>query len=54
MHDSDALCWKQLGSMIKYDLAVTDTSYRWLQLLYGTPLVTAGRKHVIAENLLLS
>ena len=51
MHDTDALVWKQLGSMIKYDLAVTDTSYKWLQLLYGTPLVTAGRKHTIAENL---
>lgn len=51
MHDSDALCWKQLGSMIKYDLAVTDTSYKWLQLLYGTPLVTAARKQTIAENL---
>lgn len=51
MHDTDALCWKQLGSMIKYDLAVTDTSYKWLQLLYGTPLVSAARKHVIAKNL---
>lgn len=54
MHDADALCWKQLGSMIKYDLAVTDTSYKWLQLMYGTPLVSAGRKHCIAENLLLA
>lgn len=54
MHDVDALCWKQLGSMIKYDLAVTDTSYRWLQLLYGTPLISAGRKHCIADNLLLA
>lgn len=54
MHDTDALCWKQLGSMIKYDLAVTDTSYKWLQLLYGTPLVNAARKHTIADNLLLS
>lgn len=54
MHDPDALCWKQLGSMIKYDLAVTDTSYRWLQLLYGTPLVSAGRKHTIAQNLIPS
>lgn len=54
MHDSDALCWKQLGSMIKYDLAVTDTSYKWLQLLYGTPLVSAARKQVIAKNLLLA
>jgi hypothetical protein len=54
MHDADALCWKQLGSMIKYDLAVTDTSYRWLQLMYGTPLISAGRKHTIAKNLKLS
>lgn len=54
MHDADALAWKQLGSMIKYDLAVTDTSYKWLQLMYGTPLVAAGRKHVIAKNLTLS
>lgn len=52
MHDPDTLCWKQLGSMIKYDLAVTDTSYKWLQLLYGTPLVSAGRKHVIAKNII--
>lgn len=51
MHDTDALCWKQLGSMIKYDLAVTDTSYKWLQLLYGTPLVAAARKHTIVENI---
>lgn len=51
MHDTDTLSWKQLGSMIKYDLAVTDTSYRWLQLMYGTPLVSAGRKHVIADNI---
>jgi hypothetical protein len=54
MHDADALCWKQLGSMIKYDLAVTDTSYKWLQLMYGTPLIAAGRKHVIAKNLRLA
>ncbi len=51
MNDADTLCWRQLGSMIKYDLAVTDTSYKWLQLMYGTPLVSAGRKHVIAKNL---
>lgn len=50
-HDSDVLCWKQLGSMIKYDLAVVDTSYKWLQLLYGSPLVSAARKNVIVENI---
>ena len=31
MHDPDVLAWKQLGSMIKYDLAVTTTQYEWLQ-----------------------
>lgn len=51
MHDADCLSFKQLGSLIKYDLAVTDTSYKWLQLMYGTPLVSAARKHVIADNL---
>ena len=51
-HDSDVFCWKQLGSLIKYDLAVTNTSYRWLQLLYGTPLVMAPRKLTIADNLI--
>ncbi len=51
MHDIDVLCFKQLGSMIKYDLAVTDTSYKWLQLLYGTPLVAAARKLTMAKNI---
>ena len=51
MHDADVLCWKQLGSMIKFDLAVVDTSYKWLQLMYGTPLVAAARKNVILDNL---
>ena len=51
MHDPDVLCWKQLGSMIKYDLAVTTTQYEWLQLLYGTPLIMAPLKNVIIRNL---
>ena len=51
MHGKDTLAFFQLGSMIKYDLAVTDTSYKWLQLLYGTPVVLQGRKHVMLKNL---
>lgn len=51
MHDPDVLCWKQLGSLIKYDLAVTNTSYQWLQLLYGMMVVMAPRKNVIIDNL---
>lgn len=51
MHDPDTLCFKQLGNMIKYDLAVIDTSYRWLQLLYGMIVIQQPRKHVIIDNL---
>ena len=54
MHDPDVLSFKQLGSMIKYDLAVTDTSYRWLQLLYGMIVIQAPRKNVIIDNISLS
>jgi hypothetical protein len=51
MNDPDVLVFKQLGSMIKYDLAVTDTSYKWLQLLYGMIVMPAARKNVLAKNL---
>lgn len=53
MHDPDALVFRQLGSMIKYDLAVTDTSYKWLQLLYGMIVIQAPRKHTIIRNIAL-
>lgn len=51
MHDPDVLCWKQLGSLIKYDLAVTNTSYQWLQLLYGMVVIQAPRKNIMIKNL---
>ena len=51
-HDIDVFCWKQLGSMVKFDLGVTNTSYTWNQLLYGTPLVMAPHKLTIAKNLI--
>jgi len=51
MHDPDVFCWKQLGSLIKYDLAVTNTSYQWLQLLYGMVVIQAPRKNIIIDNL---
>ena len=50
--DPDVVCWKQLGPLMKFDIAVLGTAYRWLQLLYGTPLVMAPRKNVIMKNLL--
>lgn len=51
MNDPDVLVFRQLGSMIKYDLAVTDTSYKWLQLLYGMVVIQAPRKNVIVKNI---
>lgn len=51
MHGRDTLAFFQMGGLIKYDLAVTDTSYRWLQLIYGAPVVLQGRKHVLIKNL---
>jgi len=50
-NDGEVVVWKQLGSMVKYDLATIDTSYRWNQLIYGAPLITAPKKNVIIENL---
>lgn len=51
MNDPDVLCWKQLGSLIKYDLAVTNTSYQWLQLMYGSMLIMQPRKNIIISNI---
>ena len=51
MNDPDVLVWRQLGSLIKYDLAVTTTSYQWLQLIYGGIMVMAPRKNIIIDNL---
>lgn len=53
MHDPDVLVFRQLGSMIKYDLAVTDTSYKWLQLLYGMIVIQAPRKNALIKNIAL-
>jgi len=50
-NDGETLVWKQLGSMVKYDLATVDTSYRWNQLIYGAPLITAPKRCVVIENL---
>lgn len=49
--DAESLCWKQLAPMMKMDLAVVAAAYRWMQLLYGTPIVFTPRKNVIIENI---
>jgi hypothetical protein len=49
--DSECLRFKQLAPLMKMDLAIVATAYRWMQLLYGTPIVYAPRKHLIYMNI---
>ena len=43
--------WKQLAPMMRWPLAITDTSIRWLQLIYGTPTLYAPRKIAMVKNI---
>lgn len=45
------ISFKQLAPMMKMDLAVVEPSIRWLQLLYGTPVIYAPKKWVIIKNI---
>lgn len=49
--NSDDLTWKQLAPLMKMDLAITGPAYRWMQLLYGTPIVFAPLHHAILDNI---
>lgn len=49
--DAEVLRFKQLAPLMKMDLAVVATAYRWMQLLYGTPIVYAPRKNLLFENI---
>lgn len=49
--DAEVLRFKQLAPLMKMDLAVVATAYRWMQLLYGTPIVYAPRKNFLIENI---
>jgi hypothetical protein len=44
------IAFKQLAPMMKMDLAVVEPSIRWLQLLYGVPVIYAPRKWVVIKN----
>jgi hypothetical protein len=44
------MAFKQLAPMMKMDLAVIEPSIRWLQLLYGVPIIYAPRKWVMIKN----
>ena len=49
--DSEVMRFKQLAPLMKLDLAIIATAYRWAQLLYGTPVVFTPRKCLIFENI---
>lgn len=46
-----SLIFKQLSPMIKMNLAIISPAIRWMQLLYGTPIVYAPKKNVIVKNI---
>lgn len=50
-NDSEVLRFKQLAPLMKMDLAIIATAYRWMQLMYGTPIVYAPRKCLLRMNL---
>lgn len=46
-----SVAFKELSPMLKIPLAVTAPAIRWMQLLYGTPVVYSPKKHVIYKNI---
>jgi len=49
--DAENLMWKQLAPLMKMDLAIVAPAYRWMQLLYGCPIIYTPRKNVVLENI---
>ena len=45
-----ALSFRQLAPMMKIPLATVAASIRWMQLLYGTPIVYSTRRAVVLLN----
>ncbi len=46
----ESLSFKQLAPMVKIPLATIDSSIRWMQLLYGTPVLYTPGKNVLYTN----
>lgn len=46
-----SLTFKQLSPMIKMNLAIISPAIRWMQLMYGTPIVFAPKKNVLFRNI---
>lgn len=49
--DPEAVAFKQLAPLVKVPLAITDTSIRWMMLLYGTPVLYTPGKIALFKNI---
>ena len=49
--DNYNLMWRQLAPLLKIELATISPSMRWMQVLYGTPIVYAPLHHAIMDNI---
>lgn len=47
----ECLSWKQLAPFLKVPLATVDPSIRWMQMVYGTPVLYAPNKCVLFKNI---
>lgn len=47
----ESLSFKQLAPMVKIPLATIDSSIRWMQLLYGVPVLYTPGKNVLIKNI---
>lgn len=47
---SQVLAFKQLAPMMKMNLAIVSPAIRWMQLLYGTPILYAPKRAVLYKN----
>jgi hypothetical protein len=45
------LTFRQLAPLMRMDLAVLAPAYRWMIMLYGTPILFAPRKWVRMTNI---
>lgn len=46
----ECMSWKQLAPMIKIPLGTTGPSIRWMQLIYGVPVLYAPARTVLFKN----
>lgn len=47
----ESLSFKQLAPMVKIPLATIDSSIRWMQLIYGTPVLYIPNRNILFRNI---